>query len=224
MDVRTRAERDRLLANANVARMRGDFAGMEEALRQAVALAGEDADLIELIGDALHGQGKLAEARDCYKKALDMQSGRASAETRFARVVLEIDEIERQKRESLLDLERPRDRLRQRRRTGSAILALIFPGLGQLVNGEIVKGGVLMGVFIVSLIVLAVLPDTGYALRQVLVLFGGSSPAAGAARQGMGWLFPLVAGAAAFCWVYSIVDALTEATKDLAAKRKDGSN
>ena len=223
MDAPTLARRDRLLSDANVARLRGDFAAMENACREVIALVGEQAEYLELLGDALHGQWKTAEARDCYKSAAELQPGRESAETKYARTVLEVAEDKRQRQALLGELQKPEDReTRRRRATGSTLLAIVLPGLSQLVNGQHVKAGILLGAFLLSLIIIAVLPDSRVFARQMVGYLGGPVALGGIGR-GIGWLFPLVAGVAVFCYVYSLMDALTEATKDLSAGRRDRS-
>ena len=219
MDVTIRAERDRLLSDANVARLRRDFAAMEKACRDVIALTGEDGEIVELLGDALYGQGKGAEARDCYQKSAELASGRASAEVKYARLVLELAEAEREIQANLTELEHPGAHTRpSHHAAGSSILSILFPGLGQLVNGEYIKGGILLGVFVLCLTLIAVLPDSRQLARQL----SGSSSGAG---QGIPWTPLLFATIAIFCYVYSIIDAVTEAAKSSASgsQAKSGS-
>jgi len=220
MDVRIRAERDRLLSEGNVARLRGDFVAMEKACRDVIALTGEDGEIVELLGDALHGQGKGAEARDCYQKAGELQPGRASAEIKYARLVLELAEAERVIQANLMELENPGAHVRAKRHAaGSSILSILFPGLGQLVNGEYIKGGILLGVFVVSLTIIAL--QTDQLARLFRTVLGRAALAEGAG-QGIPWV-PLLFGIiAVFCYVYSIIDAITEATKSSASGSRKG--
>jgi len=220
MDVRIRAERDRLLSDANVARLRGDFVAMEKAYRDVIALIGEDGEIVELLGDALNGRGKGAEARDCYQKAGELQPGRASAEIKYARLVLELAEAERVIQANLMELENPSAHVRAKRHVaGSSILSILFPGLGQLVNGEYIKGGIVLGVFVLSLTIIAL--QTDQLARLFRTVLGRAAPAEGAG-QGIAWV-PLLFGIiAVFCYVYSIIDAITEATKSSASESRKG--
>jgi len=222
MDVKIQAERDRLLSDANVARLRGDFQAMEAFCRKVIGLTGEDAVIVELLGDALHGQGKIAEARDCFHKSAELQPGRASTEIKYARAVLELADSERQLRTVMEDLEHPGTGYRQKRRVaGSALLSIIFPGLGQLMSGEYVKGGIVLGTFLISLLGIALLPDTREFARQIFGIFGMSSVGADTTtRSGIGPLFILLLLAAVSCYVYSIMDAFVEAAKGLAGQSK----
>jgi len=106
----------------------------------------------ELWGDVLLAQGKLEEAADAFKKAVELEPANADAERKYASVQLDLQRIKWQ-RETLEsgDLSRFRGVAGKEPATAAARSAL-FPGLGQVYNGEYEKGLVMFFVGMALLI------------------------------------------------------------------------
>src|SRR5439155_22641761 len=98
-------------------------------------------------------KGSLDEARALCQRALELQPGRPSAETRLAKIILEAAEQEHQRlaAQALLEGGGESGKARKRRVTTSFLLSLLFPGLGQLYNGEYVKAAILGGTFLLGM-------------------------------------------------------------------------
>src|SRR5688500_9517480 len=58
---------ERLLREANVLRIRKQYAEAEERCRAAVELLPDDVSALEMLGDLLYDKGSLEEARDHYQ-------------------------------------------------------------------------------------------------------------------------------------------------------------
>ncbi|MEN6344989.1 MAG: hypothetical protein ABFE16_06750 [Armatimonadia bacterium] len=94
----------------------------------------------ELMGDVLAAQGKRSQAKEEYRKALDLEPANADAERKWAQVMLILGEANRTR--ALLESGRYEE-IRgavHKDPGGAAIRSMFFPGLGQLYNGEYEKG------------------------------------------------------------------------------------
>ncbi|MCK4324006.1 MAG: hypothetical protein KAW89_05705 [Armatimonadetes bacterium] len=94
----------------------------------------------ELWGDVLLAQDKIEEASDAFKKAVELEPANADAERKYASIQLDLQQAkwERQVLESG-DLSQFRGAVNKEPGTAAARSAL-FPGLGQVYNGEYEKG------------------------------------------------------------------------------------
>lgn len=217
-------ERDRLLTLANVHRMRGQTRLAQETLQQALALSGDtpptrtDAPVYELLGDLLAADGKDSEARDAFDTAHKLDPGRASAERKLAQMVLRIADADREKAlaEAILRGEAPAvvDPLAPAAVKRSPVLAFllssVLPGVGQMYNGQIVKGIICAAVFLPALLALIYAPGASGFFEQVLPVLGGGTPRAGG-QVSPGLL--LLMFLAAVIWMYAVIDAPMVASK-----------
>ncbi len=221
MDIQTKAQRDKLLSSANVARMRGDFESMEKACQEIIALTGEDADIIELLADSLFGQERYAEAKEAYKKATELAPGKESLENKYAKAVLKASEQQLQIESTLRKIEIKPEVPNHKLVAGAGCLSMLFPGLGQLISGQYIKGGIILACFLISLIALSLLRDTETFVKSLGMAFGLTTRQYGEAPPELriGIWFVLFSGIAAFCYVYSVIDAFVEGAKELAAKK-----
>ncbi len=150
-------ELERLLAKANLHRLRGQLLEAEDTCRQALALNPEDVLMREMLGDALYDAGKLDAALAEYRFAQNLAPGRESVEKKFARVTLDIADRERQKSLAADMLLNPNKYAPRERSPALAFMASFIPGLGQFYNGEFVKAAIIFGAFLLFMLSYAVL-------------------------------------------------------------------
>lgn len=196
---------ERLLLEANVLRLRRQFAEAETRCREALELSPEDLGGMEMLAELLHEKGDLTEARDLCQRILDLEPGRPSAEKKLGLVILELDEIENQRMmaQALLASGATSRSERKRRVSISLLLSLLWAGAGQFYNGEHVKAAILAGVFLIGLVV------GGPPLLELIVVI--SAPRFRLAPD-TGWraVFGIVA---LLVYVYSLIDAPVRAQK-----------
>jgi tetratricopeptide (TPR) repeat protein len=188
-----RAEADRLLTAANVARRRGAFADAEQASRRAVELVPKDPGALELYGDVLQGVGRVDDAVIAYQRAHEADPKRRSAERKYAALTL----MQHREIAALRDEYIPRNPF------VATLLSALLPGAGQLYNGEPAKG----------------LTVTLVTLVCVLVL-GWSSVGFVSTRHGISAAFALFMVAAGLTYIYGVVDASRTAQR--GRRKKSG--
>lgn len=138
----------RLLAKANLHRLRGELLEAEDTCRQALQINPQDVLMREMLGDALSDAGKLKAALAEYRTALDYAPGKESLERKFAKVTLGIADQEREKSIAQDMLLNPHKYAPKERSPVVAFISSVVPGLGQFYNGEIVKAAVIFGTFL----------------------------------------------------------------------------
>jgi hypothetical protein len=221
-------ERDRLLTLANVQRMRGQVSEARQTLQNAVALAEGMppqtlAPTYELLGDMLSTEGRIEEAMEAYQNATSADPKRASAEKKFAQMTLALAEANGTlniseamlRGESIADLMASGALGRQQGKKNAGVammLSILMPGFGQMYNGQIVKGVILMGLFLGLLLIITLAPGGSAFLRQ-FAAFVALNP--GKAAAAPAWL-PVVGVAVVVVWLYGIVDAPFMAAKGVA--------
>jgi tetratricopeptide (TPR) repeat protein len=114
-------------------------------VEQMLELSPESTTALELQGDVLRAQGNTKGAREAYKRALDREPANADAERKYAELALQLGQ-DAWNREALLagDLERFKA-ASGKHAGGAAARSLLFPGMGQLYNGDF-ELGVVLGV------------------------------------------------------------------------------
>lgn len=142
---------EKLLREAYVHQMRNELLQAEQACRQVLELDVQNAEALELLGDIQERTGRLEEAVQSFREARDhspVDSPRyASAERKYAAAIL------KQQGFSATDLpEEPASPL-------LAIAAsIVFPGLAQWLMNDRTKGGVLMVIWLILLLMMAFSP------------------------------------------------------------------
>ncbi len=126
----------------------------------------------ELWGDVLLAQGKIEEASDAFKKAVELEPANADAERKYGSVQLDLHQAEwqRQVLESG-DLSQFRGAANKEPGTAAARSAL-FPGLGQVYNGEYEKGLIMFFVGLALLILAVRLVATWLSPHETLSTLG----------------------------------------------------
>jgi len=138
-----RVEADRHLTVAYLARRRGNLREAETRCRAAIDLNPTDAGALELYGDVLQGLGRVDDAILCYRRAADQDPRRASAEKKYAELML----LQNRSIQTL------QEEFIARNPTVAVMFSALMPGAGQAYNGDGVKG-VLLGALWLALLYL----------------------------------------------------------------------
>ncbi|MHB1455817.1 MAG: DUF5683 domain-containing protein [Armatimonadota bacterium] len=211
MESKQKQEIDRLLVLANVQRMRNQFVEAEDTCRKALEIAPGDVAIKELLADILQDRAKPDEALAEYKSAMELAPGKASLETKYAKLVIEIAERKHEKELAEDMINNPHKYPVVKRNVGlTFLLAAIFPGLGQLYNKEYIKAGVIAGVAALFIISWALsIRYSGYGVvTSVTGFFADTNP------------YVLVLGfLAGILYLYGIFDAVFSASKKNAAHK-----
>lgn len=196
-------ELGKLLAAANLQRMRGQWAEAEETCRNALRIAPKDIVFNEMLGDILHECGKLDQALEQYKTALSLVPGKPSLETKHAKVALEIGERERARALAEDMILNPKKYTRREKKPMVALICSFFvPGLGQLYNEQPAKAGVIFGAFLVFLIAFRLLQVYPRGMGSIAELLNLTHP------------LVLIVGILAFAaYIYGLIDAPMVADK-----------
>ncbi len=223
-DAKRTIERDRLLTLVNVQRVRGQLPEAVKSLDEALALSEgrsdrELAPIHELRGDLLKSQNQWEAAQTAYEKSFALDSERAGAEKKFAETTLRIAEAKAIASGSMLGLsgEGFAESLAHRppSKPGVALIASFFvPGFGQLVNGQLVKAGICLGVFLLTMLALRLSPDSAVLFAKMRAVVAPTDARAQSLAHEA--LSPLLIGLLfllAVTWVYSLVDAASGAAK-----------
>ncbi|MDQ2687045.1 MAG: tetratricopeptide repeat protein [Armatimonadota bacterium] len=210
---------ERLLTMANIQFRRGQTAEAERSLAQVLEAKPRDAAAHELMADIKLARGDFAGGLSSLKSALEIEPGRATAEAKLARAALRRTEQERIKSMGVAYAGSDAAYVRLdggSRRGGqwAALASAFLPGLGQFLNGEAVKGVVVLLCYGLGLLLLALVPGTGDALSQLFLSAAGSHRRA-APVSGFFWFLMALLTA---IWLYAVVDAVLVSRRSAAAK------
>jgi tetratricopeptide (TPR) repeat protein len=128
-------EAGRYLSSAGLAFRRGRLGEARDECRKAIEADPSDAAALELYGDIYQGLGRVDDALYAYQRAID-STGRPTAEKKYAELMLMQNK----------EIELLRGEFIPRNPNISVFLSALVPGAGQLYNGEIVKGGILLAI------------------------------------------------------------------------------
>lgn len=146
---------------------RGRVPAAAEAAQQLLAKNPNSTSAHELMGDVLVAQGKRAQARDEYQRAMKLEPANADAERKYAEAMLMLGEAERA-RQLMVSGDVGAIQGAAKGDAGAAALrSIFFAGLGQLYNGDYEKGLVTT---------LVGLPLFGIALWGIVGLIGAALP------------------------------------------------
>lgn len=214
-DYAAEEEAGRRLANAQIQLRRGLIAEAEAGARALLAERPDDAGVYELLGDIQAARGDFEAACVSYQATLAKEPGRVSAEAKFGKATLR--RAEQQRREKMgvayaaedASLVGRGEAGAEKRGIGWEVFgSVLCPGLGQIVGGQLVKGGILVGIFVLGLGLFAGLAH-------------GAPAHAKASYFGPGYW--LAGGLLAADWLYAVVDAaLASSRAEPNAAEKDG--
>jgi tetratricopeptide (TPR) repeat protein len=210
-----------LLGRATLLRARGERQQALQLAEQAAGLDEKSWEAHELIGDILLDIGRGEHALASYRRARELNKSRGVLEEKIGRAALARAARHRvaSEAEALLDgMARPSD---IKRKPGfAALLSLIIPGLGQLYNGEVIKGFVMAGLFIVLFALSAV------AVRGVLaasptpsqgVLYGPGVDAVDILSELFSGINAVWVVLLAALYIFAIADAGMRASKSMTS-------
>ena len=93
--VRRDPQRADFRRNLAVARVRtGELEAAVAAAQDALALDAQDEEIYDALGEALHGLGRFAEAREAYERAVELDPARAGFHGDLGVVLVELDELD----------------------------------------------------------------------------------------------------------------------------------
>lgn len=187
--------------------------------RKAAQLAPNTTTVEELLGDVTFAQNDYEQAKKHFERALDIERSNADAERKLAEVALLLEQAERLRRQVEDAADDPTKRVRfDKQPLLAGLLSFVFPGFGQLYNGQYEKG---LGLFALCALLVMLLLDR-------LVISPFASMARQAARDGrvpvaeqmegtrdvlasygfVAWAL-IVIGIAVYLglWIYTIIDA-----------------
>jgi|GEM_PF-733851 Uncharacterized protein conserved in bacteria len=206
-------ERERLLTLANVQRMRGQtkdaFATLTTVLTLMEGAAPRERAIVhEQMGDLMATQGNWEEAKKAFGEAKDADPSRAAAERKYAEASLRLAEVRMAASGAMAggNLDAAGVVRRTKRNAGTAMLLSFFiPGLGQFANGQAVKGGLCLAVYVLTLLAMNLSPDGQVVYKQILAFTTGREvPGANVPVSPIFWMLLLLAFAV---WVFSLIDA-----------------
>ena len=202
-----------MLRDAHLQRVRQQSGAAEVLCRQALELAPDDLMGREMLADLLLEKGRLDEALEIYRPLFAEQPQRAVLEEKIARIVLRKDDDERERLTAQFMLDSPRGARDQKRNLTLAVLLSLFcAGLGQMFNGQYVKGGILLGTWLLSIF------GWGDLFRLVLTISGLDTAPAGPRGARSDLVEPnaamiILGMAGLLIHIYSVLDAAAQAGK-----------
>lgn len=196
----------RRLTLASIQFRRGQTQQAKQELDTLLAFYPQSAQAYELQGDLLASEGNAAGAQEAYEAALRCEPGRVTAESKMARLTLRKTEETRRAELGVAyaGAETPSFAAANpdsgRNLMKAVIASAIFPGLGQIVQGEFIKGLIIVGATIIVSLVWFTLPD----FRAVLRLL--SHPQVIPSNLGTGFGTMACGTIGTVLWLYSLVD------------------
>jgi len=189
-------------------------------LREAHALAQQAAELApgtttveELLGDVAMAAAGYAQARDHFRRALDIEPSNADAEQKYGEAVLQIDRSRRLVERMEEAVDNPDEYQGFRKSPIVAAFYSVIPGLGQLYNQQYEKG---LALATTAMLLLAWLLSELLSYSGASLISAASNPrldteGAQQALEGYGplmWtLIVLAIVVYGAIWVYSVWDA-----------------
>lgn len=209
-DWRIEKEIKDLLSRANLERVRGNYEKALEIVKHARELSPDNPQVLELYGDILRARGKLKEALEMYRTALQKAGHKPTVEEKIAKLTIELSEIAKHEEFRAWLREHPEYRPKGKNPSLAVLASMAIPGAGQVYNGDFAKG---VALFIVSLFSLA-----GW-LTPVLEAFEKAAKKFGIIQLSslieimrdwstakLIWLFVMMM-VCLLAWTYSIVEA-----------------
>jgi len=196
---------EQLLRNAHVHKLRQQWGAAETLCRQALELEPDDPLAQEMLGDLLASQGGVDEPLELYKKSFEKQPQKSILEEKIARLVLQKDRDEHERLAAQLLLSSPKAAQHHKRHgTVVLLLSLLCPGVGQFINGDTLKGGILLAVGLSALLL------GGWDLAKFgMVMMGVRLPRGEAVNDVMA----VVGMVGIAVYIYSLLDAAAQAAK-----------
>jgi TM2 domain-containing membrane protein YozV len=207
-----------LLGRATLARARNQRDEAMRLVQEALALDDASAEAHELRGDLLLDVKRGDDAMASYRRAMELHPDRPTLEEKVARAALL-----RAARQQTLEMSqailegRAKPAGPKKSPAYAALLSVIAPGLGQLYNGEVMKGfAMLIGfVFVFALLVLAVLREIAANPLNVQAMYGRPMDTGSVASAVLGNTLLIVV--LSLLYIYSVADAAISASRTMTS-------
>ncbi len=208
-----------LLGRATLLRARGEHEQALALAQEAVGLDQQSWEAHELVGDLLLALERPEEALQSYRQARELHQSRSVLEEKIGRAALAQAARQRSAEASRALLEGRAAPAAKRNPGYAAVFSVFVPGLGQVYNGEVLKGLAMMVAYLLLLALLAT------ALRGTRSIAASDMGALYGPRLDPGALFSaLFSGASAIwvialvlLWIYSIADAAIRAGRTMTS-------
>ena len=142
---------ENLIRQARLARSRGQSAQATEFLNQAESLAPNAPIVLEFIGDDYAEHNNFRKARDTYKKALRYAPNNVAIDRKHADMVFKTSNFGNLQNLSEFEVVANAKR--------AVAFNFFIPGSGQIVTGEPIKGGFILGLWLLSLVSIKLIPN-----------------------------------------------------------------
>lgn len=219
-EIERKAEIDRLMSRANVHRMRGELIEAEDCSREALELDERRLDAREFLADMLYARGQLDRASEEYKSLIERRPPDLNLEAKYAKVILEIGEREHEKVIAQEMLESPEKFKSPEKHPAWAFgLSALAPGVGQMYNGERSKGGIILGIYVLLLTVVAM---SSVAVKNLFDNFKAMLVPVKSQPPPVDVFAALMVALLMFLYIYAVIDAPISASKSSALEKKLG--
>jgi tetratricopeptide (TPR) repeat protein len=201
-----REEVERLLRQAHLQQLRGQLAEAQASVQQALELMPDDASAWEMLGDLRQQAGDLSGAHDAYKRAHELAPDNAAIERKYAQTVLHLTMQQEQfmQWQQALEGKLPDEEIAPPRRPSLAfLLSFVMPGLGQIYNGQFVKGAILLGLTLLGFILFLLMGDAHTALQNMLAFLVNPARMRGSISSLHLFIILILFSV----WLYGIIDA-----------------
>ncbi|MBX3111742.1 MAG: hypothetical protein KF857_07005 [Fimbriimonadaceae bacterium] len=163
-------EAERLLRQANLARLRGDNPTADKLLQEAMTVAPGSAVVLEAVGDDYVHRKQWRKAYEAFEAAHRADPTSVSAERKFGEMVLKV--------KLAVDpfAASPTDVGTMASGKAAMLLSVFLPGVGQMVLGKYTKGGVMLGGWVLGWLGFLADPSGFKGLMTLLGMAKGTTP------------------------------------------------
>ena len=210
-----------LLGRATLLRARGDRQQALLLLQQAIDLDDESWEAHELLGDLLLDLNRADQALQTYRRARELNKQRAVLEEKIGRAAIARAARLRSTELSQALLQgRPPSKPLPRKPGYAALFSLVVPGLGQVYNGQVLKGFLMMMAYLVLFALAAMAVRGEMAIRpapSMGTLYGPQIDAGALLSSLFSGVSGLWIGLLLALWIYSIADAAIRAGRTMTS-------
>jgi len=210
-----------LLGQATILRARGQHGEALKLAQEALTLDEKNAEIHELIGDLLMASGRGAEAFDSFRRARELSPGRTALEDKLARAALRrADKLRSAQIAEAMLAGTYKPEAPPRKPGYAAVFSLLIPGLGQIYNGELLRGLAILAGYVLLLVLTSLgvrgeagVGPGGWAGTYVRQLDARSLLSSLLGGVGAVWIILLL-----LLWIYAVADAAIRASKTMTSE------
>ena len=203
-----------LLGEATLLRLRGRLEEAVAKCEEAIQLAADDWEACELLGDLHFQLEQPTSALEAYRRARELNPARPRLEEKVGLAAI-AEARATALRQRSLDLAEGRiEKPPERKPALAALFSLVFPGLGQIYNQELIKGMALLAIFLVLMTGMTLSALKGLQVLQQSRLTIDPGAALSLFFQGGTLALTVLA---VLVWAYAIIDAALQAGKSMTS-------